>query len=87
MKGNVEERAVKLGEYIIEKKTTVRESAKAFGISKSTVHKDLTARLPRLNPGLFKEVRVILDLNKEERHLRGGEATKRKYLKKTGDVL
>lgn len=80
MKGNVEERAVRLGEYIIEKKTTVRESAKAFGISKSTVHKDLTARLPRLNPGLYKEVRAVLDVNKEERHLRGGEATRLKYL-------
>ena len=81
MKGNVEERAVRLGEYIIERKTTVRDSAKAFGISKSTVHKDLTARLPRLNPGLYREVRAVLDINKEERHLRGGEATKRKYLK------
>ena len=80
MKGNVEERAVKLGEYIIEKKTTVRDAAKAFGISKSTVHKDLTTRLPRLNPGLFKEVRAVLDVNKEERHLRGGEATRKKYL-------
>lgn len=82
MKGNVEERAVKLGEYIIEKRTTVRDSAKAFGISKSTVHKDLTARLPRLNPGLYKEVREVLDINKEERHLRGGEATRKKYLKR-----
>ncbi len=80
MKGNVEERAVRLGEYIIEKKTTVRDSAKAFGISKSTVHKDLTARLPRLNPGLYKEVRAVLDINKEERHIRGGEATRQKYL-------
>ena len=81
MKGNVEERAVRLGEYIIEKRTTVRDSAKAFGISKSTVHKDLTARLPRLNPALYKEVRAVLDINKEERHLRGGEATRRKYLR------
>ncbi len=85
MKGNVEERAVRLGEYIIEKKTTVRDSAKVFGISKSTVHKDLTARLPRLNPGLYKEVRAVLDLNKEERHLRGGEATRRKYLKRISE--
>ena len=80
MKGNVEERAIRLGEYIIEKQTTVRDSAKVFGISKSTVHKDLTSRLPRLNPGLYKEVRAVLDINKEERHLRGGEATRRKYL-------
>ena len=82
MKGNVEERAVRLGEYIIEKKSTVRESAGVFGVSKSTVHKDLTSRLPRINPGLFKEVRAVLDINKEERHLRGGEATKQKYSKR-----
>ena len=81
MKGNVEERAIRLGEYIIEHKSTVRESARAFGISKSTVHKDLTARLPRLNSGLYREARAILDVNKEERHIRGGEATKRKYLR------
>lgn len=81
MKGNVEERAIRLGEYIIEKKSTVRDSAKAFGISKSTVHKDLTARLPHLNEGLYREVRAVLDLNKEERHIRGGEATRRKYMK------
>ena len=84
MKGNVEERAVRLGEYIIEKKSTGRESAKVFGISKSTVHKDLTSRLPRLNSGLYKEVRAVLDVNKEERHLRGGEATRRKYLEAKG---
>ena len=81
MKGNVEERAIRLGEYIIEKKSTVRDSAKAFGISKSTVHKDLTSRLPHLNAGLYREVRAVLDVNKEERHIRGGEATRRKYLK------
>ena len=79
MKSNLEERAVRLGEHIIEHKSTVRETAAVFGISKSTVHKDLTALLPRLNSGLYKEVRAILDLNKEERHLRGGEATKHKY--------
>ena len=82
MKGNVEERAVRLGEYIIENRSTVRESAKAFGISKSTVHKDLTSRLPRLNSGLYKEVRAVLDVNKEERHIRGGEATRIKYLRR-----
>ncbi len=80
MKGNVEERAIRLGEYIIEKKSTVRESARAFGVSKSTVHKDLTTRLPHLNSGLYREVRAVLDVNKEERHLRGGEATRKKYL-------
>lgn len=84
MKGNVEERAIRLGEYIIEKKSTVRESAGVFGISKSTVHKDLTSRLPRLNSGLYREVRAVLDLNKEERHIRGGEATKRKYQSRSG---
>lgn len=79
MKGNLEERAVTLGEYIIEHKSTVRDTAAVFGISKSTVHKDLTSVLPRLNAGLYKEVRAVLDINKEERHLRGGEATKHKY--------
>ena len=79
MKGNLEERAVTLGEYIIEHKSTVRDTAAVFGISKSTVHKDLTSVLPRLNAGLYKEVRAVLDVNKEERHLRGGEATKHKY--------
>ncbi len=79
MKGNLEERAVTLGEYIIEHKSTVRDTAAVFGISKSTVHKDLTSVLPRLNAGLYKEVRAVLDVNKEERHIRGGEATKHKY--------
>ena len=79
MKGMLEERAVRLGEYLIEHQSTVRDTAAAFGISKSTVHKDVTAVLPKLNAGLYKEVRAILDVNKEERHLRGGEATKQKY--------
>jgi len=87
MKTNVEERAIRLGEYIIENRTTVRDSAKAFGISKSTVHKDLTSRLPHLNSGLYKEVRAILDINKEERHIRGGEATKRKYLSRADHTI
>ncbi len=77
MKANLEERAVRLGEYIIEHKSTVRDTAAAFGISKSTVHKDVTTILPRRNSGLYKEVRAVLDLNKEERHLRGGEATRK----------
>lgn len=80
MKGNLEERAVRLGEYIIEHKSTVRDTAAVFGISKSTVHKDLTTLLPKLNAGLYQEVRAVLDVNKEERHLRGGEATKQKYM-------
>ena len=79
VKGNIEERACRLALYIIENKATVRAAAKKFGISKSTVHKDLSERLQHYNPGLYSEVKVILDLNKAERHLRGGEATRRKY--------
>ena len=84
----MEERAVRLGEYLIEHQSTVRDTAAAFGISKSTVHKDVTAVLPKLNAGLYKEVRAVLDVNKEERHLRGGEATKHKYemMKRMRDV-
>ncbi len=74
-----EERPVILGEYIIEHKATVRQTAKQFGISKSTVHKDVSERLKKVKPSLYKEVKVILDINKQERHIRGGEATKRKY--------
>lgn len=80
MKGNVELRAVTLGEYITDTGATVRECAGVFGISKSTVHKDVTSRLSRLNPSLYKEVREVLEKNKEERHIRGGQATKNKYL-------
>lgn len=79
MKGILEDRAVRLGEYIIEHQSTVRDAAAVFGVSKSTVHKDITTLLPKLNAGLYKEVRAVLDINKEERHLRGGEATKQKY--------
>ncbi len=80
MKGIVEERAVELGEYIIQSKATVRSAAKKFGISKSTVHKDITERLKRINPALAREARKVLDINKSERHIRGGMATKEKYL-------
>ncbi|MBQ6498341.1 MAG: sporulation transcriptional regulator SpoIIID [Ruminococcus sp.] len=80
MKSNIEDRAVRLGEYISEHGSTVRDTAAVFGVSKSTVHKDITSVLPKLNKGLYAEVRRILDINKEERHLRGGEATKNKYL-------
>ena len=76
---NIEQRACDLAVYIIENKATVRSAAKHFGISKSTVHKDLTERLPQLKPALFKQVRELLDINKAERHIRGGLATKRKY--------
>ena len=80
MKGSVEERALSLGLYIATENATVRAAAKKFGISKSTVHKDVTERLERLNKSLFEEVRVVLDKNKAERHMRGGEATKQKYI-------
>ena len=76
---SIEERAVKLAHYIIDSKDTVRGTAKRFGISKSTVHKDVSERLKKINPGLAKEVREILDENKAERHIRGGLATKLKY--------
>ena len=79
MRISLEERACDLAVYIIENQTTVRAAAKKFGVSKSTVHKDLTERLPRVNLGLYRQVRVLLDLNKAERHIRGGLATRRKY--------
>ncbi|MEE1186438.1 MAG: sporulation transcriptional regulator SpoIIID [Acutalibacteraceae bacterium] len=79
MKGIVEERAVELGEYIIENKATVRATAKRFHISKSTVHKDVSQRLKTVQPQLYCEVKKVLDLNKAQRHIRGGLATKMKY--------
>ncbi len=79
MRTNIEERVADLAAYIVDNQTTVRAAAKQFGISKSTVHKDLTERLPRINPGLYRQVRTLLDLNKAERHIRGGLATRRKY--------
>lgn len=81
MKQYIEERALELGTFIIENKTTVRAAAQAFGISKSTVHKDITERLKKLNPSMAKQVRMILEENKSERHIRGGEATRIKYKK------
>ena len=80
MKDYIEERAVEIAGYIIETKATVRQAAKKFGISKSTVHKDCAERLRTINPSLAAEVRKILDVNKQERHIRGGLATKEKYL-------
>ena len=77
----IDERARKLAQYIIDSKDTVRGTAKKFGISKSTVHKDVTERLEKINPILAKEVRKILDENKAERHIRGGLAAKAKYEK------
>ena len=76
---SIEERAVSLAQYIIDSKDTVRGAAKKFGISKSTVHKDVSERLLKINPALAREVRFILDENKAERHIRGGMATKLKY--------
>lgn len=80
MNGYVEERAVELAEYIIKTRATVRFTAKKFGISKSTVHKDVSQRLRTLSPELYKSVKEVLEQNKAERHLRGGIATKNKYL-------
>ena len=79
MKGLVEERAVELGEYIIENNATVRAAAKQFHISKSTVHKDVACRLKAVNPGLYGRVREVLEVNKAQRHIRGGMATREKY--------
>ena len=80
MKDYIEERAVEIANYIIEHNATVRQTAKQFGISKSTVHKDVTERLLQINPSLAHEARKILDVNKQERHIRGGLATRKKYL-------
>lgn len=83
MKDYIEERAVEIAYYIIESGATVRQTAKKFGISKSTVHKDVTERLLQINPSLAGEARKILDINKEERHIRGGLATREKYRHKS----
>ena len=77
------ERAEELGEYVIETGATVRAAALRFGISKSTVHKDITYKLKYLNPALYRDVKAVLERNKSERHLRGGEATRKKYLNAT----
>ena len=79
VKGNMEERAQRLALYIIENRTTVRAAAQKFGISKSTVHKDLSERLPAFNQPLYLQVKGVLEENKAERHIRGGIATRRKY--------
>lgn len=74
-----------MAEYIVENKATVRQTAKVFGISKSTVHKDVTQRLQNISPGLANEARKVLDVNKSERHIRGGLATKNKYVLKNNN--
>ena len=83
MKDYIEERAVEIATYIIETSATVRQTARKFGISKSTVHKDCTDRMVQINPLLARQVREVLDTNKQERHIRGGLATKEKYLRRT----
>lgn len=79
MNDHIEERACRLAVYMIEHQETVRGVAKKFGISKSTVHKDLSQRLPQYDKGLYLQVKAILDINKAQRHIRGGLATRRKY--------
>ena len=80
MRDYIEQRAIEIGHYIIEEGATVRQAAKKFGISKSTVHKDITERLGMINPRLAGDARKVLEFNKAERHIRGGLATKEKYL-------
>lgn len=79
---DIYERSKKIGNYVVENNSTVRKAAKVFGVSKSTVYKDVTERLEKSNSELAKEVRKVLDINKSERHIRGGEVTRQKYLKK-----
>ena len=79
MKGNMEERALHLAQYIIENRATVRAAAEKFGVSKSTVHKDLRERLPAFNRALYLQAKAVLEENKAQRHIRGGIATRKKY--------
>ena len=83
MKDYIEERAVDIANYIIDHNATVRQTAKAFGVSKSTVHKDVTDRLAQIHPTLAAQARKVLDVNKSERHIRGGLATREKYMHKS----
>lgn len=80
MKAYIEERAIEVANFIISENATVRETATKFGISKSTIHKDVTERLLKINPKLAKEARRVLEINKSKRHIRGGLATREKYL-------
>ena len=82
MKDHIEERAVAVANFIVSSNSTVRETAKRFGISKSTVHKDITDRVEKLDPDLARSVRKVLEVNKAERHIRGGLATREKYLRR-----
>ena len=80
MKNYIEERAIEVARFIVNSNATVRETAKKFGVSKSTVHKDITDRIEKLDPALASNVRKVLEVNKAERHIRGGLATKEKYM-------
>ncbi len=84
MRNEALERPILLADYMIAERCTVRDAAARFGISKSTVHKDVTDKLEKISPQLHREVKYVLDHNKAERHLRGGEATRKKYLKQNG---
>lgn len=79
MKDYIEDRVLEVAKYIIESKATIRRTAKVFGVSKSTIHKDMTERLPTINLQIANQAKTILDLNKSERHIRGGRATQLKY--------
>jgi putative DeoR family transcriptional regulator (stage III sporulation protein D) len=79
LKDYIENRVLEVAKYIIGSKATIRRTAKVFGVSKSTIHKDMTERLPILNPLIASEAKIVLDLNKSERHIRGGRATRLKY--------
>lgn len=80
------DRCILIAEYVIENGSTVRSAAKHFGISKSTIHKDLTGKLKCISPNLYSDVKKVLNLNKSERHVRGGEATRKKYLTKKAEL-
>ncbi len=80
MQDYILQRVMEITNYIIETGFTVRQTAQVFGVSKSTVHKDITERLPQINTNLYREIRVVMERNKAERHIRGGEATRQKYL-------
>ncbi|MFT5874235.1 MAG: putative DeoR family transcriptional regulator (stage III sporulation protein D) [Clostridium sp.] len=79
MKDYIEDRVLEVAKYIIDSKATIRKTAKVFGVSKSTIHKDMTERLPTINLQIANEAKTVLDLNKAERHIRGGRATRLKY--------
>ena len=79
MKDYIEERVLEVAQYILDSKATIRKTAKVFGVSKSTIHKDMTERLPLINPQIAEQAKIVLDINKSERHIRGGKATKMKY--------